>query len=67
MLDNLNFRKGRGCWPTNDPYSTNPTVWARAYLRSLDWLRPTRTRQWFANAMATGVELAVYDSLGGED
>lgn len=67
ILDSLNFRKGRGCWPQNDPYSTDPVVWARAYLRSFDWLRPGRTGAWFANAMATGSDLTVYDSLQDED
>jgi hypothetical protein len=67
FLDDLNFRKGRGCWPPEDPYSTDPVVWARAYLRSLDWMRPSRTAAWFANAMATGLDPAEYDSLQDED
>ncbi len=67
FLDDLNFRKGRGCWPPEDPYSTDPVVWARAYLRSFDWLRPVRTCTWFANAMATGLDPTEYDSLHDED
>jgi hypothetical protein len=68
MLYDLNFRKGRGCWPPEDPYSADPVVWARAYLRSLDWMRPSRTASWFANAMATGTHgLTEYDSLRDED
>ncbi len=64
MLDDLNTRKGRGCWPKNDPYSQDPAVWAIAYLRSLDWLRPFKTYQWFANAMATGSDPTTYDDQG---
>jgi len=67
MLEKLNFRKGRGCWPPEDPYSTDPVLWARAYLRSLDWIRPLRTYQWFANAMATGAAAATYDTLEDSD
>lgn len=67
MLDHLNTRKGRGCWPPSDPYSTDPVVWTRAYLRSLDWMRPFKTYQWFANAMATGYDPTVYDTQSGED
>ena len=67
MLDQLNTRKGRGCWPPKDPYSTDPVVWAAAYLRSLDWLRPFRTYQWFANAMATAnPDPTVYDTQEGD-
>lgn len=61
MLDDLNFRKGRGCWPKDDPFSRDPVVWARAYLRSLDWLRPFKTYQWFANAMATVADRPLFD------
>ena len=67
LLDDLNGRKGRGCWPPTDPYSTDPVVWARAYLRSFDWLRPVRTYTWFAHAMATGLDPTEYDSLQDED
>lgn len=63
MLDDMNFRKGRGCWPRENPYSTDPVVWARAYLYSLDWLKPSRTAQWFANAMATVGDVGEYDTL----
>jgi len=68
MFDILNTRKGRGCWPPSDPYSTDPVVWARAYLRSFDWLHPFKTYQWFANAMATGAgDITTYDSTSTED
>lgn len=68
MLEKLNTRKGRGCWPSDDPFSTDPAVWAEAYLLSGDWLRPWKTRQWFNNAMKTvNDDNTVYDSLSGED
>lgn len=57
----IDRRAGRGCWPPADPYSANPVVWARAYLRSFDWLRPARTAMWFSNAMAATADTSVYD------
>jgi hypothetical protein len=39
------------CRPAEDPYSTDPVDWARAFLKSRDWRDDERTYCWFYNAM----------------
>lgn len=40
------------CRPQHDPFSIDPVVWVKAYLASMDWLRPIHTVIWFSNAMS---------------
>lgn len=49
------------CWPKEDPFSPDPVVWAWAYMRSCDWMRPRRTMIWFSNAMAAAADASPRD------
>jgi hypothetical protein len=40
-----------GCRPADQPYSTDPVDWARAFLKSGDWGDEMLTYRWFCNAM----------------
>lgn len=48
----IDLGKGHNdCSPVEDPYSTDPVDWARAFLKSGDWRDEMRTYYWFYGAM----------------
>lgn len=44
-------RSDKRCHPEEDPLSTDPVDWARAFLKSRAWLDEFKTYCWFQNAM----------------
>jgi hypothetical protein len=51
------------CRPPGEPFATDPTVWAKAFLFSGDWRDPARVADWFANAMRAVAPVESFDAV----